>query len=62
MKLVTSDRRTLLKESTLSDCLMIKLQGESIKDFNPDKAINVWFEKPDRSQEAVDLRKTEKVK
>ena len=48
MKLVKSDRRTLLKESTLSDCLMIKLQGESIKDFNSDKAINVWFEKLDR--------------
>ena len=48
MKFVKSDRRTLLKESTLSDCFMVKLQGESIKDFNPDKAINVWFEKLDR--------------
>ena len=48
MKLVKSDCRTLLNESTLSDCLMIKLEGSSIDDFNLDAAINLWFEKTER--------------
>ena len=37
-----------MTESTLSDCLMIKLEGTSIKDFNSDHAINVWFQKIER--------------
>ena len=44
-KLVKSDRRTHMTESTLSDCLIIKLEGTSIKGFNPDPAISVWFQK-----------------
>ena len=27
----------------MSDCLMIKLEGDSIKDFNPDASIQYWF-------------------
>ena len=27
----------------MSDCLMIKLEGDSIKDFNPDASIQFWF-------------------
>ena len=48
MKLVKLDRRTHLTEGTLSDCLMIKSEGTSIKDFNPDPAISVWFQKIER--------------
>ena len=48
MKLVKSDRRTHMTESILSDCLMIKLEGTSIKDFNPYPAISVWFQKIER--------------
>ena len=32
MKLVKSQQRSLLKEDIVSDCLMIKLEGDSIKD------------------------------
>ena len=45
MKLIKSNRRTCMKEATLSNCLTIKLEGPSILDFNPEKAIDVWFQK-----------------
>ena len=48
MKLIKSNRRSLLKGAQLSTCLTIKLEGSSIKDFNPDKAINLWFQKASR--------------
>ena len=32
----------------MSTCLTIKLEGSSIKYFNPDKAINLWFQKASR--------------
>ena len=48
MKLIKSNQRSLLKEAQLSTCLTIKLEGSSIKDFNPDKAINLWFQKASR--------------
>ena len=48
MKLIKSNRRSLLKEAQLSTFLTIKLEGSSIKDFNPDKAINLWFQKASR--------------
>ena len=43
MKLVKSQQRSSLKEDIVSDCLMIKLEGDSIKDFNPDASIQHWF-------------------
>ena len=43
MKLIKSQHRSLLKEGLLSDSLMIKLEGASIENFNPDAAINHWF-------------------
>lgn len=43
MKLVKSDRRTLMKEDVLSNCLTIKLESQSIKDFDPVPAIDYWF-------------------
>ena len=33
MKLVKTDRRTLMKEDMLSNCIMIKLEGQSIQEF-----------------------------
>ena len=44
MKLIKSRQRSSLKEDVLSDCLMINLEGESILNFNPDEAINYWFD------------------
>ena len=44
MKLVKSQQRSSLKEDIVSDCLMIKLEGDSIKDFNPDAKIQCWFD------------------
>ena len=32
-----------MREGLLSDSLMIKLEGTSIENFNPDAAINHWF-------------------
>ena len=34
-----------MKEATLSNCLTIKLEGPSILAFNPEKAIDVSFQK-----------------
>ena len=45
MKWIKSDRRTLTSEKTLSNSLMIKLEGPTIKEFNPDSAIDLWFNK-----------------
>ena len=44
MKLVKSQQRSSFKEDIVSDCLMIKLEGDSIKDFNPDASIQYWFD------------------
>ena len=43
MKLVKSDQRTLMSESTLSNSLAIKLEGPKIQHFDPVPAINYWF-------------------
>lgn len=48
MKLIKSDRRSLMSETTLSNSLMIKLEGPSIPEFNPDEAIDLWFSKCQR--------------
>ena len=45
MKLVKSNRRTLIGEATLSNSLMIKLESPGIEEFKPDGAIEVWFNK-----------------
>ena len=44
LKLVKSQQRSSLKEDIVSDCLMIKLESDSIKDFNPDASIQYWFD------------------
>ena len=48
MKPIKSDRRTLMSEKTLSNSLMIKLEGPTIQEFNPDRAIELWFNKWER--------------
>ena len=45
MKLVKSNRRTLIGEATLSNSLMIKLESPGIEELNPGDAIEVWFNK-----------------
>ena len=45
MKLVKSNRRTLIGKATLSNSLMIKLESPGIEKFKPDDAIEVWFNK-----------------
>ena len=38
-----------MKENMLSNCLMIKLEGQSIQEFDPQPVINLWFNlKPHR--------------
>ena len=38
-----------MKEDTLSNCLMMKCEGQSIQEFDPQPAINLWFNlKPHR--------------
>ena len=43
MNIVKSSTRTLLGNDTLNNLLEIKLNGESIKEFNPDEAIVHWL-------------------
>ena len=38
-----------MKDDMLSNCLMIKLDGQGIQEFDPQPAINLWFNvKPHR--------------
>lgn len=48
MKLIKSDRRTRVTEETLTNCLMIKLEGQSIQNFDPIPAIELWLSKANR--------------
>ena len=44
MNIVKSSTRTLLGNDTLNNLLEIKLNGETITQFNPDEAIIHWLE------------------
>ena len=46
MKLVKSKKQ--LKESSLTDCLMIRLEGETIPEFSPEAEIQMWVTKVER--------------
>ena len=48
MKLIKSEKRSSMKEESLSNSLMIKLEGPSIKEFDPLPAIELWFNKAHR--------------
>ena len=43
MKLMKTDRRHKLPNRHLNDCMLIRLQSPSIKEFNPDAAIEKWM-------------------
>ena len=44
MNIVKSSTRTLLGNDTLNNLLEIKLNGETITQFNPDEAIIHWLD------------------
>ena len=45
MKLIKTDWRSKLKDTTLSDLMVVKLESEPINTFDPNDAIAVWWQK-----------------
>lgn len=43
MKLLKTDRRHRLNERHLNDCMLIRIESPSIKDFNPMAAVDKWM-------------------
>ncbi|XP_062618568.1 uncharacterized protein LOC134280153 [Saccostrea cucullata] len=43
MKLLKTDRRHRLNERHLNDCMLIRLESPTIKDFNPMAAVDKWM-------------------
>ena len=43
MKITKTDRRSKMKTSTLGDLLTIQLCTPSVRDYNPDAAIEAWM-------------------
>lgn len=43
LKLIKTDRRTRLKDTTLSDLLEIQVEGPSLTDFCPKPAVEAWW-------------------
>ena len=43
MKITKIDHRSKMKTSTLGDLLMIQLCTHSVREYNPDAAIEVWI-------------------
>ena len=50
MKRIKSIHRNHLDENSLSNLLIIKLQGTTIEKFNPDLAIQLWVNKGQKSR------------
>ena len=48
LKVIKSDKRTSLNNDTLDDLLTIVTSNCSMKDFNPDKAIDLWWQSKTR--------------
>ena len=48
LKVIKSDKRTSINNDTLDDLLTIVTSDCSTKDFNPDKAIDLWQSKTRR--------------
>ena len=48
MKLIKTEKRSSMKEESLSNCFTTKLEGPSIKEFDPLPAIDIWFNKAQR--------------
>ena len=45
MNRVKTDWRNNLKRDRLDSCLRISEEGKSLEEFNPDEAIDAWYEK-----------------
>jgi hypothetical protein len=45
MKLIKTDWRSKLKDTTLSDLMVVKPESEPINTFDPNDAIAVWWQK-----------------
>ena len=56
MKLLKTSQRSTLTEKSLTYCLMIKLEGETIQEFDPKPAINYWLDSCLRRPGAVGLK------
>ncbi|XP_014670604.1 PREDICTED: uncharacterized protein LOC106811477 [Priapulus caudatus] len=46
MKLIKTSRRASMKESTLNNLMLVKLESPPVADFSPDKAIDMWLAAP----------------
>ena len=46
LKIIKSDKRTLLANDTLNDLLTVSMMNWSLKDFDPDKATDLWWRVP----------------
>ena len=44
LNVIKSNKRTLLADDTLDDLLMVSTMNSPFKDFNPNKAIDLWWE------------------
>jgi len=44
LNIIKSNKRTSLADDTLDDLLMVSTMNSPLKDFNPDKAIDLWWE------------------
>ena len=43
MKLMKSDRRHCLSNNHLNDCMLIRIESQAIKDFDPSDPIEKWM-------------------
>lgn len=43
MKLIKTSRRTRLRNTTLNNLLLIKLESPNVADYTPDKAVEKWM-------------------
>ena len=46
LKIIKSDKRTSLANDTLNDLLTVSMMNCSLKDFDPDKATDLWWRVP----------------
>ena len=44
LNVIKSSKRSLIANDTLDDLLMVSTMNSPLKDFNPNKAIDLWWE------------------
>ena len=44
LNVIKSNKRTLLADDTLDDLLMVSTMNSPLKDFNSNKAVDLWWE------------------